>query len=186
MSNKFRGKYRTTSHRLKNFDYATNGAYFITIVTKNRKHYFGKIIDNEIVLNELGQIAKNEWEQTAEIRENVKIDEFVIMPNHIHGILWINNESNRRRDVLAKRLYDGEYPKMSEISPTKNSISMAIRFFKRQTTVKSRKIFPDFKWQPNYYDHIIRNSDELNRIRNYIIKNPKMWKRDRNNKGLWL
>ena len=97
-------------------------------------------------MNELGKIAETEWKRTAEIRKNIRIDEFVIMPNHIHGILWIENNPERRRDVLPKRLYNGDHPKMSEISPTKNSISMAIRFFKRQTTVNSRQIIPDFAW----------------------------------------
>jgi REP element-mobilizing transposase RayT len=67
---------------------------------------------------------------------------------------------------------------MSEISPTKNSISVAIRFFKRQTTVSLRTIIPHFSWQPNYHDHIIRNEDELNRIREYIFRNPENWKQD--------
>ncbi len=87
----FRNKYRTTSHRLTGFDYASDGAYFITIVTKNRYHFFGEIVDNKMVLNELGKIAETEWKRTAEIRENIRIDEFVIMPNHINGILWIEN-----------------------------------------------------------------------------------------------
>ena len=137
-----------------------------------------------MVLNELGRITQDEWKKTGIIRKNVMVDEFVIMPNHLHGILVIENdcsESDERRDVLLKRLYWGPNPHMSKISPHKNSISVAIRFFKRQTTIRIRKIFPNFSWQSNYYDRIIRNKEELNRIREYIIWNPKAWENDRNN-----
>ena len=196
-SKKFQNKYRTDSHRLKNFDYTSDAAYFITICTHNREHFFGKIIDGQMILNETGKIVHDEWKKTASIRKNIIVDEFIIMPNHIHGILIINNNDNTHnindtdvlpndtdvlpnggRDVLAKRLYDGNHKNMSEISPEKNSISVIIRFIKRQSTIRIRKTIPGFKWQPNYYDHIIRNKSSLNRIRNYIKNNPKNWKND--------
>ncbi|NJP03704.1 hypothetical protein HC823_00205 [Candidatus Gracilibacteria bacterium] len=75
----------------------------------------------------------------------------------------------------SKRLYRGQNPEMSKISPDKNSISVAIRFFKRQATIRIRKILPDFSWQSNYHDRIIRNEEELNRIREYIQMNPERW-----------
>ncbi len=213
---KFRNKYRTDSHRLKGYDYTLNGAYFITICTKNRKHYFGEIINHKMVLNELGTLATEEWQKSGIIRNNIIIDEFIVMPNHIHGIVFLNNniqpnndklndgerngderndgERNDGRDVLAKRLYEnanenenanknenkyrGNHKKMSEISPSKKSISVMIRFFKRQTSIYGKKINPDFQWQSNYYDHIVRNDKALNDIRKYIINNPRNWKED--------
>lgn len=173
---KFKNKYRTISHRLKNYDYSSNGAYFITICTRNRQHLFGDIVNGEMVLNDLGKIVADEWKKTEKIRKNITIDEFVIMPNHVHGILMVDN--NYCRDVLSKRLYTGKHLQMSKISPTKNSISTTVRFFKRQTIIESRKINPNFVWQSNYHDRIIRDEDELNRIREYIIWNPQNWKKD--------
>ena len=85
----FENKYRIKSIRLPNYDYSSDGAYYITICTKNREHFFGKIINGEMVLSEIGGIVKYEWKQTGEIRKNVELDEYVIMPNHIHGILFI-------------------------------------------------------------------------------------------------
>ena len=121
------------------------------------------------------------WEKTEEIRKNIVVDAFVVMPNHLHGVLIIN-DTNACRDVLSKRLYVGPHKKLSKISPKKNSISMIIRFFKRQATKYARAHTDIFTvWQSNYYDRIIRNENELNRIREYIIRNPEKWDEDRNN-----
>ena len=208
-SKKYRGKYRTTSHRLKNFDYTSNGAYFITIVTKNRDHFFGEIIDNKMVLNELGKIARDEWFKTPEIRPdmNLTMVEFVVMPNHIHGIIYIGENKfnmvnknavarNDRRDAMHGvstihgipktygliDLNDNNYK--NKFAPQRKNLSSIIRGYKSAVTRKSRQITPDFAWQPNYHDRIIRNDNEINRIREYIINNPKLWKRDRNNQRL--
>jgi REP element-mobilizing transposase RayT len=199
---KFKNKYRIQSTRLKDYDYSRAGFYFITICTKDRVNYFGKIIKRKMCLSEIGEIVEKEWKKTAEIRKNIKLDKFVIMPNHFHGILEIlDNEINRgdilqirgdvlargdvlpRRDVLAKRLYaykqnrDFSFKKqnlkMSKISPIKNSIPLIIRFFKRQTTIQIRKINKNFQWQSRFHDRIIRNENALNNIRFYIKNNPK-------------
>ncbi len=104
MSNKkFRGKYRIDSVRLKNFDYSSNGAYFITIVTKNRENFFGEIVNEEMNLSGIGEIVWNEWIKTPEIRPdmNLQMVEFVVMPNHVHGIIFIGeNEYNNGRDAM--------------------------------------------------------------------------------------
>ena len=191
---KFRQKYRIESTRLKNYDYSSDGAYFITICTKNREHFFGEIIDGQIQLSKIGKIVADEWGKTAEIRKNFSLGQFIAMPNHIHGVLIIHNDDpHTRRDVLPKRLYDngntnapkrpygGQHPEMSAISPTKNTISVAIRFLKRQTTILAKQINPDFAWQSRFYDRIIRNEDELYRIERYIVDNPLNWEKDRNN-----
>jgi len=187
MSNKkFQNKYRIESNRLKGYNYSKNGAYFVTINTKNRNHFFGEIVAGKMILNDIGEIVKNEWFLSEKLRGNIFMDEFVIMPNHIHGIVIIDNEplDTLRRNVSSnvKRNYTGEYKEMSDISPQKSSLSHMIREFKSAVTKNSRKIDPKFSWQPNYYDHIIRNRPEKNRIGQYIIDNPQMWGRDRNTK----
>ena len=147
---------------------------------------FGEVVEGKMILNDLGKIAHNEWSKTGEIRTNIIVDEFIIMPNHVHGILIVNDDLDHEcmgRDVLPKRLYNGDHKKMSDISPPKNSLSTVIRFFKRQTTIHARKTCIDFLWQPNYYDRIIRNEKELNRIREYIIQNPEQWTEDSNDMG---
>ena len=93
-----------------NYDYSSEGAYFITICAKDRECLFGEIVDEKMILNDLGKIAFDEWQKTEEIRKNILVDEFVIMPNHLHGILMINEANGKDvlwdgKDVLAKRLY---------------------------------------------------------------------------------
>jgi len=199
MSEKYQNKYRIASARMRGYDYASNGAYFVTIVTKNREHFFGNVVDGKMELNEIGEIVWNEWLISEKIRKNIVLDAFVVMPNHIHGIVIIDNglPSNGdnggddivetlRRNVSTRNNYHGNHKQMSNISPIKSSLSHMIRELKSAVTKKSREILPNFAWQPRFHDRIIRNENELNRIRNYIIKNPEMWQRDRNNGDLWL
>ncbi len=198
MTKKYQNKYRIESARKKGYDYSQNGAYFITIVTKNRECFFGNI-DNRgdvlqnvcttMQLSEIGKIVWDEWFVSEKIRNHIFMDEFVIMPNHIHGIVIINNDDCR--DVLQNVSTDkSEKPKnkfFSKISPSSKSLSMMVRQFKSAVTIKSREINPNFAWQPRFHDRIIRNENELNRIRHYIRENPAKWYRDRNNgDDLWL
>jgi len=197
MSNKkFRGKYRIDSVRLKNFDYSSNGAYFITIVTKNRENFFGEIVNEEMNLSGIGEIVWNEWIKTPEIRPdmNLQMVEFVVMPNHVHGIIFIGeNEYNNGRDAMlgvsirhgdAKHGVSTGYK--NKFGPQRKNLSSIIRGFKSAITKKSREILPNFAWQSRFHDRIIRNEQELNKIRQYIIDNPQMWERNRNNQRLWL
>lgn len=186
-SKKFKNKYRIESHRLKGYDYSANGAYFITIVTKNRFHFFGEIKNGEMQLSEIGKIVWEQWFESEKIRKNILLDQFVVMPNHIHGVVLIDNGllDDDRRNVVAQRFYSGPNKKMSDISPIKTSLSHMVREFKTAVTKRSRIIVPKFAWQANYHDRIVRNDDELNRIRKYIIENPKKWELDRNKKGIW-
>lgn len=203
MAEKFHGKYRIPSNRHKNWDYRNNGYYFITICTQNRKHFFGKIVDGKMELNKIGEIVHTQWYASEKIRQNIFLDEFVIMPNHIHGIVVIdNNGDNNGRDVLqnvstrnvptTQNIYTNTTTNprnkfMSEISPSSNSLPMMIRQFKSAVTRHAGQIIPQFGWQFNYYDHIVRNQKSLERIRKYIVNNPSMWQRDRNNDdGLWV
>ena len=209
MTEKFRNKHRIASYRLSGYDYASDGAYFITIVTRHREHFFGEITGGEMVLNELGEMARDEWFKTPGIRPdmNLTMDEFVVMPNHIHGIIIIGkNKFNRGHKMAISRINndrnndcrdamhgvstrhglndknDNNYK--NKFAPQRKNLSSIIRGYKSAVTRKSRRIRPDFAWQPNYYDRVIRNERELNRIRVYIINNPQMWERDRNNREL--
>ncbi len=108
------------------------------------------------------------------------------MPNHVHGILWIDGYKNIDTDNVADNVNErnktnGKNQKMVQISPKRGSLSTVVRSYKSAVTRNSRRIYPDFDWQSNYYDRVIRNEQELNRIRIYIMQNPQMWERDRNN-----
>lgn len=115
-------------------------------MTKNRDHFFGEIVGDKMVLNEIEKILKNEWLISEKIRKNIFLDEFVIMPKHFHGIVIIDNERN----------YDGKNKFMSDISPKKSSLSHMIRSFKSVVTKNSQEINFDFALQTRFHDRIIR------------------------------
>jgi len=168
-------KHHHRSIRLKGYDYSQSGAYYTTICTHDKKSLFGKIIDGNMVLNEFGEIVNDEWIKTEQIRKNVKLDEYMVMPNHLHGIIVINNN---RRDTLM-RVQPESFGK-----PVSGSIPTIIRGFKSATTKQINELrrTPQMSvWQSNYYEHVIRNDDDLNEIREYIINNPLKWDLDREN-----
>ena len=168
MPDKFRNKYLILSSRLQNWDYSDNGYYFITICTKERKHYFGEIINHEMKLSNIGKITKQYWLEIPRHFSFVELDEFMVMPNHIHGIVIINNVHNGRcRDVI-NHVSTGDINKniYSKITPmNKHSLGKIIRWFKGRTTFEIRKIKIIFFWQSRFYDHIIRSDKEFFRIR---------------------
>ena len=100
MGDKFKGKYRIESTRMQNWDYGWSGKYYITICTQGREYYFGEIIEGQMILSEIGEIAKSEWLKSPEIRPdmNLELDEYIIMPNHIHGIIQIGENENNKFD----------------------------------------------------------------------------------------
>lgn len=179
----FKNKYRIESIRLQNWNYGWNGKYFVTIVTKNREHYFGKILNETMVLNKLGEITDECWRDIPKHFPFVILDEFCIMPNHIHGIIVIDNKTgDPRRDVACNvSTNEPNSNKMSTISPKPGSLSTIIRSYKSAITKSVNENNYDFGWQSRFYDHIIRNEKSLNRIRNYIRNNPKNWKNDKFN-----
>ena len=145
------------SKRLPNYDYSQPGWYFITICTFHQLDLFGNVKNRVILLNDLGKIAKTAWLETAEIRDNVELDEYIIMPNHMHGIIHIvNNNVGAHRDVPLP------VPRQTEQfgKSTKNSIPTIIKLFKSTVTkqINQHRKIPGFPvWQRNYYKHIIRN-----------------------------
>ena len=199
MSEKYLNKYRIKSARLPNYDYASNGMYFITICTHNRKFHFGDIVDNEMQLTEIGKLAQKFWAEIPTHFPFVHLGEFIIMPNHTHGILIIdkpiektNNElpvtetlqckvSTEQCKVSTENIDINENKKefMAHISPKPGSISTIIRSYKSAVTKHSRKINPDFAWQTRFHDHIIRDQRAFINISNYIINNPSKWGEDK-------
>jgi len=179
MSELFKNKYRIKSTRLEHWDYSSNGAYFVTICTKNRINYLGKIINGKMELSEIGGIVYFEWGNTEKIRTNVLIDEFIVMPNHIHGIVIIENETVVETHCNAS--LRGINTPINKFGPQSNNLSAIVRGFKGATTNKIHSVgFNNFAWQSRFYERIIRNENELNRTREYIINNPIKWEFDRN------
>ena len=202
MTIKFQNKFRIESIRLKDWDYRNNGAYFITICTKNRIPFFGKIIDEKMELNEIGSFANNFWLEIPNHFPFVELGNFQIMPNHIHGILIINktvdvlqcNISMEINEIIETKPFDNnpfdtlqcnastvenKNTFLSKISPKSGSISTIIRSYKSVVSKNSRSKNSNFEWQSGFYDHIIRNSKSFENIQNYIENNPANWKEDK-------
>lgn len=173
------------SIRLKGFDYSTPWWYYVTICTKSHKNDFAFVINKKIELSEIGNIAKSCWEEIPNHNPIVKLDYFVVMPNHINGIIVIDETGRDVKLNLPTIMLSyndvtsiGYY---SKISPSKNSLSVIIRTYKAAVTSKCRKLgFIKFQWQSNYYDRIIRNEKELFQIRKYIEQNPLRWELEKN------
>lgn len=191
MNKKYKGKYRTDTTRAKWWDYGSNSAYFVTINTYNRKHYFGEIEKGEMKLSEIGNIAKSCWLEIPEHFPYVDLGAFVVMPDHVHGIIIINKPRHEKDDYLITRqpvkAQDFAPPSESTpeppfaspnntFGPQSKNLASIIRGFKVGVTKNARKTDSNFTWQSRYHDHIIKNEIEHNYIESYIINNPKNWK----------
>ncbi len=171
--------YHRRSIRLKGYDYSSAGANFVTICTQNRECLFGQVVGEKIHISEIGAIVQAEWIRTPEIRNNVLIDEFIIMPNHLHGILFLREWD----DVGAHcNVPLPDTPQTEQFGKsTVNSIPTIIKLFKSTVTKQINELrgTPGKPiWQRNYFERVIRDDEELNRIREYIIYNPLKWADD--------
>ena len=177
----YKNKYRIESARCSKWDYTSDGNYFVTICTHNRQCFFGDVIAGKMQLSDIGLIIAQEWQKTPQIRSNVQLDEWVVMPNHLHGIIIINPVETFRRNVSTAN--DKMQPKTNNKSRLKpNSLGSIIGQFKSVCTKRIWKMgFNDFRWQTRFHDHIIRDEESLHRIRQYIINNPAKWELDKNN-----
>ena len=179
MTDKFKNTYRIKSARLAEYDYRNEGLYFVTICTKNKFHYFGEIENGNLVLNEIGLIAHTYSAEIPQHFDHVSLDEFVIMPDHMHGIICIEEKREIDRPSVETYNYKSlQTPKnqhFQNLSAPAKSLSTIIRAFKSSVTIDSRKINPNFEWQSRFHDHIIRDVQSFDRIRNYIINNPANW-----------
>ena len=164
------------SIRLKDYDYSQAGAYFVTICTHNKECIFGKVVNGEMVSNEYGRVVEEEWAKTAEIRKKVALDVSVVMPNHFHGILVIVDKC---RGTVHRAPTLEQFAK-----PTSGSLPTIVRYFKSAVTrrINDPRGTPYMAvWQRNYYEHVIRNEDDLDEIREYIVNNPLKWDLDSEN-----
>ena len=180
-------KYNRRSIRLKDYDYSQAGAYYVTMVAQNRECLFGNIANAEMQLNDAGEVSRAEWIALPQRFPNVELDEFVIMPNHVHGIVVITDEERgvmRRGEVSSPSMLGGATPSISGEAtplisggatppqPMRPTLGQIIAYFKYQTTKtinQSRDSAGTRIWQRNYYEHIIRNEKDLDRIRKYIF-----------------
>ncbi len=197
------------SIRLRGYDYSQAGAYFITICTQNRRCLFGEIVHGGMRLNAAGKMVQTVWDEIPAYYPGIDIDEFIIMPNHIHGIVTIVGAAPRGRpDTRSRRAWGegqaqgpaptrgpaptggfaltGDSP-AGESASTRLSLPDVVHRFKTMTTKRyvdgvKRNNWPPFPgrlWQRNYWEHVVRNESELNRIREYIRHNPAKWQLDK-------
>jgi len=169
-------------NRLKGYNYSRDGWYFVTICAKNREHFFGKIVNGEMRLSKIGKTAEKFWQEITAHFPDVKLDEFIIMPNHIHGIIIIENNIVGNKNFCSLPNRNNNYCSLRWQTKWARSLSSVIRGFK--IGVKKwcgENDYEHFAWQKSFYDHIIRNEKSLNKIRNYIYNNPLKWELDRNN-----
>jgi len=174
--------HKRQSTRLKGFDYGSEALYFITICSHDRIHLFGEIAEGEMNLNDCGKIALKCWMEIPQHFPHTRLHEFIIMPDHIHGIIEIV-ENMGGGFVGAKNISPQQNPTAFK-SPEK-TIGSIVRGFKIGVTKWLRNEFPDaftknrVVWQRNYYDRIIRDTNESERITKYIRENPQNWNKDK-------
>ena len=184
------------SIRIPGYDYSQNGWHFVTICAQNRKYMFGEIVKDQMRLNNAGFMVKTWWQTVTNKFPSVQTDEYVVMPNHFHGIITVGATPCGRPnpDVVNGKSVGATLcgrPNPDRIAPTLGDI---VNWFKTMTTNEyirgvKQNGWPPFLgrlWQRNYYEHIIRNEDELNRFRRYIADNPSNWQTDEENVGAAL
>ncbi len=183
-------KRNTTIHhrksiRLQEFDYSQPGGYFVTLCTHEKVCVFGDVVEDEVRLSSIGIIAKRCWDEIPKHFPMAELDEYIVMPNHIHGIIVLNDHG---RDGQLNGMNNTVGVEYIQPLPTNfqhvisNSLGSIVRSYKAAVSRECRKqnIY-DFSWQRNYYDHIIRDGKDLDRICEYIIENPIKWYLDENN-----
>ena len=165
---------RLSSLRLDDCDYTQEGIYFVTICIKDHKSFFGRIEEGKVILNDVGKMAEKCWKEIPKHFPDTVLGTFVIMPNHIHGIICIQTHSNAS---VGNEKIRSLRPKWYGAKP--RSLSSIIRGFKIGVTKWCRQNNHEyFAWQKSFYDHIVRNDKELEKIHEYIIFNPEKWELD--------
>lgn len=188
----YKGKYRIETTRLQGWDYGSNAPYFVTICTKDREHFFGEISNGEMILSAMGECADQCWQEIPKHFPFVILDEYTIMPNHVHGIVVIDKPdvavavgdtvgTGVNADVETQNFASlpSQPPAPTKFGPQSQNLGSIIRGFKIGVTIKAKQLQPDFKWQARYHDHIIRNENSYQRIRDYIRTNPSNWEKDK-------
>lgn len=203
---KFAGKYRIPSARAPWWDYANDGAYFVTICTAHRECCFGDVADGKMHFSTLGQIANNIWEEIPRQFPYAELGEYQVMPNHVHGIIVINGNSGRDaiNRVSTPRNAETNAPIAETTAPTaetdasnadetpggitgnnnpmlNDNLSRILRWYKGRVTFECHQTDAKFGWQERFYDIIIRDTASYHRISEYIINNPAKWDTDKFN-----
>lgn len=178
---------------MQGYDYSHSGAYFVTICTQNRTCLFGPVVDGVMVLNDAGWMVQTVWDEMPQYYTCIETDEFVIMPNHIHGIVVLVGEPPRGRPDSMYCTDGGNRTDSGQAQGPAPTLSLpdVVHRFKTMTTkrytdgvkLSGWQPFPGKLWQRNYYERIIRNETELNKIRQYIVNNPLNWQTDENYNG---
>lgn len=165
---KYKGKYRIPPARLIGWDYRTTAPYFVTICTANREHYFGEIVAGKMQLNTLGMYANERIVKMAEFSAHIELINHVVMPNHIHLLLELQNDSQEYQPSRFGPLLE-------------KSLSSAINHYKGRVTKFANSKSITFGWQTRFHDHIVRDSDSFQTIFDYITNNPQQWGTDCHN-----
>ncbi len=190
--NSSQGKHHRKSIRIKDYDYTSPGAYYVTIVTYQRDCLFGEIQKGEMRLSDFGRVADECWREIPNHFENVELGAYVVMPNHVHGIIFITNDgggtiyhagathvSDSRRGTIYRAPTD-RTEKFGK--PVRGSLPTIVRTFKAAVTRRiGRELNATGIWQRNYYEHIIRDERDLQNKTDYIEANPSLWDEDENN-----
>ncbi|MTJ47723.1 transposase [Dolichospermum sp. UHCC 0259] len=173
-------KHHRRSIRLPHYDYGQAGAYFVTICTYKKQCWFGDVKRGEMQLNLIGQIVVQEWLKSSEIRQEIELDEWVLMPNHLHGIVWIQDQDQGNGDRIEGLNQEGLHRKPLQ----SRSLGSLINGFKCSVTRRVNLIRYNSDlpfWQRNYYESIIRDETHLINIKEYIRNNPQNWQDDEEN-----
>ena len=180
----YRGKYRVESTRLRGFDYSGDGYYFVTICLKYREYLFGQIINGKMYMNEYGLMVQQCWDDLPNHYPNLRLDEFVVMPNHVHGIMIIDNVGVVETGFKPVST-GGDGIVETGLKPVSTMRNHGLfEFVRALKTFSSRKInevrgtVGHPIWQTRFWDRIIRDEQALHQIRIYIRNNPQAWKHD--------
>jgi putative transposase len=173
------------SIRLKEYDYSQMGGYFVTIVTWQRKFLFGEIVKGEMQLNQHGTIADDCWRDIPNHFPNVELGAYVVMPNHVHGIIFIRDADAAHTSARRGTIYRAPTKRSNTErfgQPTKESLPTIIRTYKAAVTrIIGRELNKTGIWQRNYYEHILRNEKDLQNKTEYIEANSLLWDEDDEN-----
>ncbi|MGH8598379.1 MAG: transposase [Gammaproteobacteria bacterium] len=166
---------RHRSNRLRTYDYRTAGAYFVTICASNRRFMFGAVADAQMTLNQTGTVVQRVWFDSERIRPGITLDEFIVMPNHIHSIVLLPNLGSKRAHGCA--------PLRKRLARAPRSLGSFIAGFNSTSTREVNRLLgrAGRLWQRNYYEHVVRHERDLERIRQYIREDPTRWEFDREN-----
>jgi REP element-mobilizing transposase RayT len=167
--------YRRPQLRLPHYDYGSGGAYFVTICLEQRECLLGQVANGEIHLNECGVVVRDEWMRSGALRPEMELDDLVVMPNHLHGIVWITEQAEAHCRVPLQAEGSRRRPR---------TLSSFIAQYKAYSTKRINELrgTPGARlWQPNFYEHVIRNDEDLYNVRKYIQENPLKWELDKEN-----